>query len=243
MGSSAKSFKMLGHIVLALCLVQRSLSLTLTKKNEIQKSGDPFSDNYIDEVLANLRDMVITNNLDPAELPDAETGFSDTVLGITWHGSAKLYNGKFWGLSTIARTGDTSFTVEGTTARLTAYVGITGASAHYDASAEFMGITVHAGANANVADIQIYLDASMDLTDLNSGLKLQQFHISHVGNIDVDISGLGPLDWILELLVDFIDTFLKDWIISLVEGPLKDLIQSILDDIIPDIPSKIIGIN
>merc|ERR1739849_41103 len=149
--------------------------------------------------------MVISENLDPAELPDAETGFSDTVLGITWHGSAKLYNGKFWGLSSIARTGDTSFTVDGTSARLTAY--------------------------ADVSDIQIYLDATMDLVALD-GLKLQEFHISHVGHIDVDISGLGPLDWILEIVADFIDAFLKDWIVDLVEGPLKDLIQSILDDLI-----------
>jgi hypothetical protein len=41
------------------------------------------------------------------------------------------------------------------------------------------------------------------------GLQLTQFEISHVGNIDVDISGLGPLGWILEVLVDFVDTFLK----------------------------------
>ena len=31
----------------------------------------------------------------------------------------QLKNGHFWGLSTIARTGDTSFTVEGNKARLT----------------------------------------------------------------------------------------------------------------------------
>merc|ERR1712002_762130 len=68
------------------------------------------------------------------DLPDLETGFSDTILGITWHGSAKLRHGQFWGLSTISRTGDTSFTVEGDKLRLTAYVGIRGASAHYDAS-------------------------------------------------------------------------------------------------------------
>merc|ERR1712126_572123 len=235
MGSSAKSFKMLGHIVLALCLVQRSLSLTLTKKNEIQKSGDPFSDNYIDEVLANLRDMVITNNLDPAELPDAETGFSDTVLGITWHGSAKLYNGKFWGLSTIARTGDTSFNVDGTKVRLTAHVGVNRPSAHYDARAEFMGISVGAGVTADIADFEIYLDAEMDILD-GAGLQLTNFAISHVGKITVDVSGLGPLNWILETLVSFVDTFLKDWIVSLVEGPLKDLIQDLLNKYVPDIP-------
>merc|ERR1712059_221493 len=202
--------------------------------------NDPFSDDYIDQVLANLRDIIIEQNLDPADLPDEETGFSDTILGITFHGSAKLYNGKFWGLSTISRTGDTSFTVEGTTARLTAYVGVSHPSAHYDASAEFMGIGVHADATADITDFQIYLDAEMDLAG-TTGLHLTNFAITHVGNISVDISGLGPLNWILELLVDFIDTFLKDWIISLVEGPLKDLIQSIFDQFIPDIPTKFLN--
>ena len=44
------------------------------------------------------------------------------------------------------------------------------------------------------------------------------------------------MDWILETVVDFVDTFLKDWLVELVEGPLKDLIQGLLDDYVPDIP-------
>merc|ERR1711913_187352 len=138
---------------------------------------DPASDDYIDKILENLRNLVIENNMDPMELPDLETGFSDTILGITWHGSAKLKNGHFWGLSTLARTGDTSFTVEGDKARLTAYIGIRGASAHYDASAEFMGITVSAKATADISDIQIFLDAEMVLTG-GSGLKLKDFQVT-----------------------------------------------------------------
>ena len=35
------------------------------------------------------------------------------------------------------------------------------------------------------------------------------FQISHLGNISVDIDGLGPLDWILEILVDFLDEFFR----------------------------------
>merc|ERR1712212_213629 len=175
-------------------------------------SSDPESDAYIDQILANLATVIIENGLDPATLPDADTGFSDTILGITFHGSAHLFNGKFWRLSTIHRTGETSFTTEGTKIRLTANIGVEAPTAHYDASAEFMGIGVSAGITANIADFGIYIDA------------------------DIDVSGLGPLDWILELLVDFVDTFLKDWIVSLVEGPLKDLIQQILDDCVPSFP-------
>ena len=48
----------------------------------------------------------------------------------------------------------------------------------------------------------------MDIAN-GGGLQLTNFAISHVGHIDIDVSGLGPLDWILELLVDFVDTSLK----------------------------------
>merc|ERR1711970_855815 len=212
-----KLLNMLRFVVLACLAVQGCLGL-FRLDAQAPKVRDPSSDEYIDKILENLRNLVIEEHMDPMDLPDLETGFSDTILGITWHGSAKLRHGKFWGLSTIARTGDTSFDVEGDKLRLTAYVGIRGASAHYDASAEFMGITVSAGVTADISDIQIFLDAEMALA----------------GG-----SGLGPLDWILEILVDFVDTFLKDWLVSLVEGPLKDLIQDLLDQFVPDIPPKL----
>ena len=48
----------------------------------------------------------------------------------------------------------------------------------------------------------------MDVAN-GGGLQLTNFAISHVDHIDIDVSDLGPLDWILELLVDFVDTFLK----------------------------------
>ena len=50
--------------------------------------GDPQSDEYIDMILENLRKLIMENGLDPMDLPDLETGFSDTILGITWHGTA-----------------------------------------------------------------------------------------------------------------------------------------------------------
>jgi len=214
---------------LVFCLLaQASLGLVRPVVRPAPKLRDPQSDEYIDKILENLRNLIQEQNMDPMTLPDLETGFSDTILGITWHGSAKLRNGRFSGLSTIARTGDTSFTVEGDTARLTAYIGLGGTRAHYDASAEFMGISVGASVTADIESITIYLDATMKLEE-GATLQLQNFHISNLGHIRVDVGGLGPLDWILEILVDFVDSFLKDWIVDLVEGPLKDLIQSLLD--------------
>ena len=61
----------------------------------------PESDDFIDKLLENLRPVIIENNLDPAELPDGEVGFSQDIGFITLHGSAKVYDGFFSGLSTI----------------------------------------------------------------------------------------------------------------------------------------------
>eukprot|EP00091_Calanus_sinicus_P008700 TRINITY_DN20878_c0_g1_i1.p1 TRINITY_DN20878_c0_g1~~TRINITY_DN20878_c0_g1_i1.p1 ORF type:complete len:146 (-),score=44.36 TRINITY_DN20878_c0_g1_i1:110-523(-) len=134
---------------------------------------------------------------------------------------------------------DQLYLSKGKRTRLTAYYWTKWSKGHYDASAEFMGITVDAGVSADISEIQIFLDAEMVLTG-GSSLQLTDFRISQLGRISVDVSGLGPLNWILEILVDFVDAFLKDWIVSLVEGPLKDLIQGILDEEVPDIPSWLI---
>merc|ERR1719481_2419474 len=46
--------------------------------------------------------MVISENLDPAELPDAETGFSDTVLGIDLQSCIMENSGDFPQLQELA---------------------------------------------------------------------------------------------------------------------------------------------
>ena len=57
----------------------------------------------------------------------------------------------------------------------------------------------------------------MDIVN-GGGLQLANFAITHVGNIDIDVTGLGPLNWILELLVDFVDAFLKVHLPSLIHS-------------------------
>ena len=58
---------------------------------------DAASDAYIDKVLKNLRQAINDNGLDPADLPNGEVGFSETILGITFHGKAEVHDGFFAG--------------------------------------------------------------------------------------------------------------------------------------------------
>ena len=70
---------MLSLIILSSLMVQASLCQERTDVRTIL--GDPQSDAYIDQILENLRQMILDQGLDPMVLPDLETGFSDTILG------------------------------------------------------------------------------------------------------------------------------------------------------------------
>ena len=56
--------------------------------------------------------MIQEQGMDPADLPDGIAEFSETILGITFHGSAKATNGYFNGWSGIRRTGSTSLELD-----------------------------------------------------------------------------------------------------------------------------------
>jgi hypothetical protein len=78
---------------------------------------------------------------------------------------------------------------------------------------------------------------SSNLLTKKKTFQLTTFEISNIGHVSVNVDGLGPLDWILETVVNFIADLIKDWVADMVEGPLKDVIQGILNSLIPDIPT------
>lgn len=229
------------YIILAILIASVVSGSTIPKsgtsavsKSTIPKSGDSESDTYIDLVIERLRTLIAENNLDPMPLPPGEVSFSDTIVGITFHGSANVFNGKFSGLSSIARSGDTSLAYDPSAnkATLTAYIGMTNADAGYDAKAEFMGIEVGASADANIKNVQVYFEAEMCLTD-GCTLQLTIFEIIDIGDIDVHFDGLGPLDWIIGKVVGFVANLIEGTLRDVLEGPIRDLLQNALDDLNP----------
>merc|ERR1712179_849588 len=176
------------------------------------KEPKGWTDEYIDNILAIAQEIIRSEGLDPAPLPEEEVSFSDTILGITFHGSAKVYNGQFSGLSTIHRTGNTDFTLDDTTLVLI----------------------------AKIDSLDVYLDTEMTLAPGES-LQIADFKVTNIGHISVDVDGLGPLDWILELLVNSIGNSIRGWLADIISGPLKDILQGLLNDYVPEIPSRLLA--
>ena len=198
---------------------------------------DDASDEYIDQVLENARELILANGLDPADLPGGSVSFHQTIGFIEFKGKAELKDGRFEGLSSIARNGDTAFNFDPANNKLglSANIGIGKGKAHYKASASIAGVGVSATADATVDHVNIFFEAEMCLTE-GCSLQLTKFDIKDIGNIDVSFSGLGPLDWILDLVVNLAANLISDFLADIFEGDIQGIIQGVLDNLIPDIP-------
>merc|ERR1711970_414817 len=210
MGKTLPPGKML-RIILISCLVVTAFSVPIEPRADCAAADD-----YIDEVLVGVQDMIKEEGYDPAELPSGEDGFS-----------------------TIHRTGATELCVTDHM-ELKANIGLRKPTAGYHVSAEFMGVSVGASAEAEIASIDIYFEASATVGD-SVGLDLTRFEITNVGHIDVEVHGLGPLDWILGKLVGALADTIKGWIIPVIEGPIRDILQDIIDDMLPPTVAKIVA--
>merc|ERR1711936_52460 len=220
MGTQLGASTMIGK-TMSLSLLLLSALLATTAAVPAPRVGDcAAADEYIDEVLVNVAKMVIEQGYDPAELPGDEVHFSQDIGFITIHGSARYDQGHFDGLSTIHRTGETQLCV-GDNIAVHANIGIRDARAGYHVAAEFQGIEVGASAEAKMA------------LSGEGGLQLGRFEITNVGHIDVSVSGLGPLDWILGKLAGAIADTIKGFIIPLIEGPIRDILQNIINGMMP----------
>ena len=65
-------------------------------------------------------------------------------------------------------------------------------------------------------------------------MAIQTFDIKEIGHIDVNIHGLGPLNWIIGTIIGFVDDLVKDFLADVLEGRIKDLLQGILNDLMPE---------
>jgi len=95
------------------------------------------------------------------------------------------------------------------------------------------GISVSASADIDISKVDVYFNAEMCLTGDGCSLQIQTFDIKEIGHIDVNIHGLGPLDWILGTVVGFVADLIRDFLADVLEGPIKDLLQGILNDLMP----------
>jgi len=185
---------------------------------------------FLDQILSNAR-PTIDKELDPIDLPKKEISFTHKILGIPITGLVKVFNGRLNGLRTLYRSGDASMTNAAEGLVINAHLGLNNLEGYYRAAAKFMNIGPETSLKVLVSSVSVRLSVKQSF---NPGAhpKLLDFEIVKIDRVDVRFdSGFGPLDFIVNTVVNLVNNIVKGLIIKIVNEPLKQIIAAKLAEI------------
>merc|ERR1712018_391430 len=170
----------------------------------------------VDKALDGLGDHILDNDKDPVRLPDQEKRFKQKIVFFTVSGSARLFNGKFHGLSDVRKTRNSTVTADDQKIYVDSELSVPRPNAYYDARAEISGAGVSASARLRPSYLNARVKLEMCTTEPNCRARLTDFDLD-IGSIDVDLDGFG-------VLKDFVDK-LTTWITNNFRSQIKNQIE------------------
>nr|CAH0107403.1 unnamed protein product [Daphnia galeata] len=192
------------------------------------RSGEAGNANdYMDEVLALVREEIVFLGYDRIQLPDGDFSFTwDAYPGV--NGGVFLHDGLATGMETIHRVGDATLSNTETVIFFESDCGINNAAFGYAISILFMDIGPTASMTGTADYINFYFHATVDI--LSGIVVVDVFDLKKIGHISTDIKGLGIFNWLAEIIVDFTLNLLKPFFKELIEGPITNLINVVLQN-------------
>ena len=104
-------------------------------------------------------------------------------------------------------------------------------SAEYDSKACFWGVCVYPKVKLQTQTVNMALNIAVDLDQKTTRTDFQI--VDFIG-LKSDISGLGPLNWILEFVANKLIARYKEDITKLIEDNMKNEINSAIQEFIKD---------
>ena len=188
------------------------------------------SSSLVDHLLEKVKEEIVKSGYDPLPLPDQNESFNQDLKLFDLYGSASLYNGTLFGLSSLIRTGHVIAYYEKDSVILEANLGFENLTAKYDWSANLMG-----GGPAGSAGISINsIDGFLQLRQpLKRGTKpiLEEFKVKKIRNVWVNVTGLGTMDFVVEMIVNLITNLFKNSLANVISGPVQKTLQKELDKV------------
>ncbi|XP_015907491.1 uncharacterized protein [Parasteatoda tepidariorum] len=183
------------------------------------------ADEYIDQILENVHNYVKNNKLDPMQLPDYVSTFSKEIVYVNFTGEAKLHDGWLSGVSTLRRTDECELNTTRTTISVSAHLGLSNLRVSYRGKAKFMalGPSIIVGGKVNTVEFYFRIRQTN-----KKGAKpvLEEFEIMELSTIWIELSGLGPLTWVLKWLLTGISKLVEDFIVNKVTEKVQEYMQA-----------------
>jgi len=185
------------------------------KTVEPNPPANDFVDQFVDLILREVNKEIP----DKIKLPDEETTFKNAEI--------KLYDGYLTGANTVRREGQAAGTIVDETIDLAFGAKVGPLHEHYTVEVVYFSIIAVIVATVFVRDIDLKINVE---GTLGKPAILKEFKITHVAVPVIHTSGLGPLDWILDKLLNFLAVQVSSYLGGWLEGPLKKQIQKKLDE-------------
>jgi len=175
---------------------------------------------FIDNVCQLVDEMILALGLDPYEFAQGE------FLGAT-------YDAWIGGYSSIARLGDASIITADNTMDITVELEMTNLFGNFSFSFDVLGVTISGGATGTIANVDMKLALRFVLDPATGYVTpyVDDFQIITIGEIEVEVFGLGPFDYLADLVADFIVNLIKYLLPFLLDDVIQGIIQQVLDDI------------
>ncbi|XP_071455769.1 uncharacterized protein [Hetaerina americana] len=218
------------------------------------------ANSIIDQLLSLANTALKTVGVDPVGFPDIYESFSKRVFIVRWHGSFTANKGGVDGLASLHRYKDVSLSIEDDVVTIFGGIGLQDLSQIWEIvfrrfpgllvqsivrppnlsrfslqigysyyRAEFMGFGPTGEFRVGVQNPSIFLKLSVKVGFLTA--SVEDFKFEHVGQLQVDITGLDTIKWLIEQIANWVAGAFHDLMNSGLEAKMKDIINKIAKDL------------
>jgi hypothetical protein len=175
----------------------------------------------VDGLLDGLRADIIERGKDKISIPDMHETFHKKVGFLKVKGEFDGEDGWAKNLSTVHRTADAVASAYGNWISVSCGFGLGHLEVGYDSyQAKFMRIGPRGKIRGIIGKNSILLNATVTLNGHKCALALNELVLNQFGGLSLDVTGLGPINWLFSKI--------STWVLQHFKSEIKDKIESTL---------------
>jgi hypothetical protein len=177
----------------------------------------------VDGLLDGLRTDIIERGKDKISIPDIHKTFHKKVGFLKVKGEFDGEDGWVKNLSTVYRTADVVASSYGNWISVSCGFGLGYLEVGYDNyHAKFMRIGPHGKISGIIGKNSILLNATVTLDGHECSMTLNELVLNQFGGLNLNVTGLGPLNWLLSKISTWLLQHFKSEIKGKIESTLRE---------------------
>ncbi|KAM7285951.1 uncharacterized protein ISCGN_032836 [Ixodes scapularis] len=187
----------------------------------------PRSERLVDGLIERAGEQIRAIGADPFSVPDQNHSFQQDLLFLTAHGEAHLTEGRLYGLSSVKRAGDLLALYQDRRVLFEADLEFGNLTGAWKWWVQFLGAGPSGEASLLVKGLALHLRLSLPVgDDVTVGpLQLEALELRDVGQIWLDVHGMGSFDFLVEVFANLVSNAMKWQIAEAVLVPIADAIR------------------